>query len=53
MDMIVKMEALSEKYGWTPKQIREMSTEDISAYWQIMAMKVKIENQKLKKLNRK
>jgi hypothetical protein len=30
------MEALSQRYGWTPNQIREQPTEDILQYLEII-----------------
>lgn len=33
----VIMEALSQRYGWTPKEIRAMDVQDIIQYLEIMA----------------
>jgi hypothetical protein len=33
------MEMLSEKYGWTPKEIREQSLADIEYYLAILRVK--------------
>lgn len=44
---------LSEKYGWTPSQIREQSYDDLMAYIDIGNVKTKIENQKSKKIKNK
>ncbi len=47
------MEALSERYGWTPEQIKKMERKDLLHYWKIIGIKNKLENIKLKELNRK
>lgn len=47
------MESLSEKYGWTPQQIREMSEDDVIAYLDIAKIKLKYRTDEVKKINRK
>lgn len=42
------METLSDRYGWTPSQIREQRAEDIEQYMQIIRIKNKIERSKRK-----
>ena len=42
-------EFLSRTYGWTPKQIREMSCDDIDAYLEINNLRSKEEMRQLKK----
>lgn len=37
------MEMLSERYGWTPSEIRAQDAEDIGQYLEIISMKQKIE----------
>lgn len=37
------MERLSERYGWTPDQIRAMRVEDVRQYLEIIAEIAKIE----------
>jgi len=37
------MEMLSERYGWTPSQIRNELAEDVEQYIEIISMKGKIE----------
>ena len=39
--MCMMMEALSENYGWTPNQIREIELEDLLAYLAILDGKTK------------
>lgn len=39
---MVIMEMLSDKYGWTPEQIRAQRQEDIEAYINILHIKSKI-----------
>jgi hypothetical protein len=39
---IVIAEALSERYGWTPAQIREQRVEDIRAYVDIIDIKQRL-----------
>jgi hypothetical protein len=46
------MEMLSEKYGWTPTQIREQSIDDILNYIDIISVKNKIEKENNKKYKR-
>lgn len=46
------MEALSERYGWTPSQIRVERAEDIRAYISIVSTKQKIEKRKLDTMKR-
>ena len=43
------MEALSERYGWTPIQIREQSFNDLETYLDIISVKNKIEMENAKK----
>lgn len=38
----VVMENLSEKYGWTPEEIRKMRTQDIQDYLDITSVKNQI-----------
>jgi hypothetical protein len=38
------MELLSERYGWTPAEIRAQSREDILSYLHIIRIKRKLEN---------
>jgi len=45
-------EALSDRYGWTPSQIREQRADDIEAYLSIISMKSQIEKLKMKKNGR-
>ena len=40
------MEILSERYGWTPGQIREQRVEDIEQYMSIIRMRNKLERSK-------
>jgi hypothetical protein len=40
------MEILSERYGWTPTQIREQSKQDIDAYLKIISERNRLENKK-------
>jgi hypothetical protein len=40
------MEALSERYGWTPEEIRQQPAEVIEAYFRIITAKHKLENAK-------
>lgn len=48
------MEMLSERYGWTPMQIREQRVDDLVAYLDIITLKNKIEKrQSSKKYGRK
>jgi len=44
------METFSKEYGWTPKEIREQSVEDLIQYFQIMRLRKNIENKKIKKM---
>jgi len=48
-DNYVIMEALSDRYGWTPTQIRKQDVNDINSYLQIIAIKNLIEKHKMKK----
>lgn len=43
------MEMLSEKYGWTPTQIREIAVEDIGVYIDIITQKAYIEKAERKR----
>lgn len=45
------MEALSSRYGWTPKEIREQSVEDLLQYLEIMKEISSIE--KIKQMKQK
>ena len=47
------MEILSERYGWTPSQIRKEKWEDIEKYLEIISAKNKIEQLEAKKYGRK
>jgi len=40
------MEMLSERYGWTPAQIRDMDVVDIVKYMQVIHTKRNLEQQK-------
>jgi hypothetical protein len=40
------MEILSDRYGWTPDQIRAQRVEDIEQYMQIIRVKHRIERSK-------
>ncbi|MFA6158900.1 MAG: hypothetical protein WC763_04760 [Candidatus Paceibacterota bacterium] len=40
------MEMLSDRYGWTPDEIKEMSLEDLSSYMAIISEKNRIKNRK-------
>jgi hypothetical protein len=42
------MELLSEKYGWTPTQIRAEKWEDINSYLDIIAIRNKLEKARKK-----
>jgi len=46
---MVLMELLSTEYGWTPKEIRELSVVDIKCYTQIISTKRKLEKNKQKR----
>ena len=46
------METLSEKYGWTPKQIKEQSASDILDYWNIVNVKKMLREAEAKKNKR-
>jgi hypothetical protein len=43
------MELLSDKYGWTPNQIREIPMNDIEDYLEIISMKNRLEQAQIKK----
>ncbi|HEY1037160.1 MAG TPA: hypothetical protein VGE62_01100 [Candidatus Paceibacterota bacterium] len=45
------MELLSERYGWTPDEIKTMSQEDIENYTAIISMKNKM-REKAEKANK-
>jgi len=49
----IKMEILSEKYGWTPKQIKELDDDDIKMYLRIISEKNFLQMRELKKLKNK
>ena len=49
MSDFVVMELLSSEYGWTPKEIKEMTLEEITKYLQIMNKKRQIQNEQQKK----
>lgn len=40
------MEILSDRYGWTPGQIREQRVEDIEQYMAIIRVKNRLERSK-------
>jgi hypothetical protein len=40
---IVIAEALSERYGWTPDQIRQLRLEDVNAYIEIISIKQRLQ----------
>ena len=48
----VVMEMLSERYGWTPSQIREQSKDDLNYYIRIISIKNRLEKAKAKKYAR-
>lgn len=39
------MEVLSREYGWTPKEIAEQDYQILQAYWQIIAVRAKLEEE--------
>lgn len=39
------MELLSERYGWTPREIREMSVADVSAYIEIINARARLQEE--------
>lgn len=43
------MEMLSEKYGWTPSQIRKENFKDLETYIDIISVKNRIEKENAKK----
>lgn len=45
----VVMELLSSEYGWTPREIENLTMEEITAYLQIINMKRQIQNEQQKK----
>lgn len=47
---IVIMEMLSDRYGWTPGQIREQRVEDIEQYVRILNIKSRLERKHRRKL---
>lgn len=47
--MPVVMEALSERYGWTPDQIRAMALEDVLSYFDVIAAKNRLQYKRNKK----
>jgi hypothetical protein len=49
---IVIMERLSQEYGWTPNQIREMSQEDVIGYIETISIKNQLEKAKQNKNGR-
>lgn len=42
MEDSVIMEALSMKYGWTPKEIKEQSVADLELYLEILRIRNKL-----------
>lgn len=44
---------LSDKYGWTPNQIRDMDEGDVSAYLDILYYQRKHEQNEIKKLKKR
>ena len=46
------MELFSRTYGWTPKQIRDTSIQDIEDYKSIISIRNQIERAENKKQNR-
>lgn len=40
---------LSERYGWTPDQIRDMKWDDVQAYIEIISIKRREEVRQIKK----
>jgi len=51
-DPLVIMEALSERYGWTPEQIRQQPAEVIDAYVRIIDTKHRLERAQTKQHGR-
>jgi len=47
------MERLSAEYGWTPKQIKQQTTQDIIDYWKILSYKKWLQEKEREKQNRK
>lgn len=47
------MELLSNTYGWTPNEIRDISEDDIQAYLDIISIRNKHEANEIKKLKRR
>ena len=47
------MEMLSEKYGWTPSQIRGEDVKDLMIYIDIISVKNRIEKENNKNYGRK
>jgi len=48
----VIMEMLSERYGWTPSQIKKESIQTILAYVEIISIKNSIEKENYKKIRK-
>lgn len=53
MSDFVVMELLSSEYGWTPREIGNLTMEEITAYLQIINMKREIQNEEQKKQRNK
>jgi hypothetical protein len=51
--MIVIMQSLSEKYGWTPNEIRKLSVHDMLDYIEIANIKSQLQKAQQKKHGRK
>lgn len=49
----VIMESLSERYGWTPKEIMEQDNDIIDDYFDIANLRSKLEKAESKKAKRK
>jgi hypothetical protein len=50
---IVIAEMLSEKYGWTPNEIKNQSLNDIRDYLEIINIKMKLEKKKMQRAKHK
>jgi hypothetical protein len=43
------MEVLSREYGWTPQQIKELPSQEIESYLEIIRIRHKLEQAEYKK----
>ena len=46
------MEMLSERYGWTPQEIRDMKSDDINAYLDIISIQNKERERQIKHMKK-